>query len=244
KVPGTNFYTDAKKLKMKKMLKGGKATYDRSGKIIKEAQFQSRLAPGTQVRIEPNRRWFENTRVIQQKDLTAFRDAMATQLKDPNTFLLHRNKLPMALLTDPANAPRMHILDTNPFGDTFGPKAQRKRPQLHVESLNELKTESDKKVDDYAFDKDAGALANADHSGMGNGARDFIFGAGQSRRIWGELYKVIDSSDVIIHVLDARDPEGTRCRNVEKYLKKECSHKHLIFLLNKCDLIPTKVLVS
>ena len=41
--------------------------------------------------------------------------------------------------------------------------------------------------------------------------RENIFGAGQSKRIWNELYKVIDSSDVIIQVLDVRDPLGTRC---------------------------------
>lgn len=56
--------------------------------------------------------------------------------------------------------------------------------------------------------------------------------------------KVIDSSDVILHVLDARDPLGTRCRSVEKYLKEEAPHKHLVFVLNKCDLVPTKVAVS
>lgn len=56
--------------------------------------------------------------------------------------------------------------------------------------------------------------------------------------------KVIDSSDVVIHVLDARDPDGTRCRSVEKYIKEEAPHKHLLFVLNKCDLIPTSVAVS
>jgi hypothetical protein len=30
--------------------------------------------------------------------------------------------------------------------------------------------------------------------------RENVFGAGQSKRIWNELYKVIDSSDVIIQV--------------------------------------------
>jgi nuclear GTP-binding protein len=58
------------------------------------------------------------------------------------------------------------------------------------------------------------------------------------------LDQVIDSSDVIIHVLDARDPIGTRCKNVEQYLQKEAKHKHLIFVLNKCDLVPTWVTVS
>ena len=56
--------------------------------------------------------------------------------------------------------------------------------------------------------------------------------------------QVVDSSDVLIHVLDARDPPGTRCPQVEKYLKKEAPHKHLIFVLNKCDLIPTWATVS
>ena len=47
----------------------------------------------------------------------------------------------------------------------------------------------------------------------------------------------------MIHVLDARDPLGTRCRSVEKYIKEEAPHKHLIFVLNKCDLVPTSVAV-
>lgn len=67
---------------------------------------------------------------------------------------------------------------------------------------------------------------------------------GTSRRIFGELYKVIDSSDVIVHVLDARDPLGTRCDSVINYLKKEKAHKQIVFVLNKCDLIPTWATVS
>jgi len=64
---------------------------------------------------------------------------------------------------------------------------------------------------------------------------------GQSQRIKGELYKVIDSSDVLIQVLDARDPAGTRSHHIEKYLRTSCKHKHLINLLNKIDLVPTWV---
>ena len=41
--------------------------------------------------------------------------------------------------------------------------------------------------------------------------REYIFAAGKSKRIWNELYKVIDSSDVILQVLDARDPLGNFC---------------------------------
>ena len=45
--------------------------------------------------------------------------------------------------------------------------------------------------------------------------RDKRMSAGQSRRIWDELHKVIDSSDVLIQVLDARDPMGTRSMALE-----------------------------
>jgi nuclear GTP-binding protein len=51
-------------------------------------------------------------------------------------------------------------------------------------------------------------------------------------------YKVLDSSDVVVQVLDVRDPAGTRSGHVEGYLKKNAKHKHLVFLLNKVDLVP------
>ena len=49
---------------------------------------------------------------------------------------------------------------------------------------------------------------------------------------------------MVIHVLDARDPLGTRCKPVVEYLRKEKAHKHLVYVLNKVDLVPTWVTVS
>jgi len=71
--------------------------------------------------------------------------------------------------------------------------------------------------------------------------KEEIFDKGTSKRIWGELYKVVDSSDVIIQVIDARDPMGTRCQKLERDIKKNHPHKHMILLLNKVDLVPTWV---
>jgi len=60
----------------------------------------------------------------------------------------------------------------------------------------------------------------------------------QAERISGELYKVIESCDVLVQVLDARDPMGTRLKYIEQALKKNSPHKHMILVLNKCDLVP------
>jgi len=75
-------------------------------------------------------------------------------------------------------------------------------------------------------------------------ARDKRHEAGQSKRIWEELYKVLDASDVVCCIIDARDPMGTRCYHVEQYLKNHAQYKHIVLIMNKIDLIPTTVTVS
>ncbi|KEQ87151.1 nuclear/nucleolar GTP-binding protein [Aureobasidium pullulans EXF-150] len=255
KVKGENFYRDAKKVKKLNVLTKGTAQRNAAGDITKAAVFQSRERPSA--RIEPNRKWFTNTRVISQDALSAFRGAVQAQQNDPYSYLLKQNKLPMSLIKDDEtkkNGLKQHqakiAVETAPFSDTFGPKAQRKRPKLAVSSLLDLAGESDKMHETYIDRLEQARLASGQPADDGQeteadgaltAAREAIFSKGQSKRIWNELYKVIDSSDVVIHVLDARDPLGTRCRSVEKYIREEAPHKHLLFVLNKCDLIPTSV---
>lgn len=53
---------------------------------------------------------------------------------------------------------------------------------------------------------------------------------------------MVDSSDVLVQVLDARDPVGTRCAHLEAHLKERTQrHRHMVLLLNKCDLVPAWV---
>lgn len=65
-----------------------------------------------------------------------------------------------------------------------------------------------------------------------------------SRRAFDKIFKsVVASSDVILYVLDARDPEGTRSREVERsVMASALGEKRLILILNKIDLIPPAVL--
>ena len=210
-------------------------------------------------------KWFTNSRVIGQQALDSFRSAVAERASDPYSVLLKTNKLPMSLIRDgegTKNGIKEHqakmTVSASPFSEVFGKKSQRKRVKIGVSTLEDLAEHSVKSHDTYLDRLDQAKLLSGNSEveteaigeaaipddGYVSSAREAIFNKGQSKRIWNELYKVIDSSDVVIHVLDARDPLGTRCRSVEKYIKEEAPHKHLIFVLNKCDLVPTGVAVS
>lgn len=52
---------------------------------------------------------------------------------------------------------------------------------------------------------------------------------------------MVDASDVLCLVLDARDPLGTKPLHVEKNLEKNKRFKHIVYILNKVDLVPTSV---
>lgn len=67
---------------------------------------------------------------------------------------------------------------------------------------------------------------------------------GSSRKAHDKVFKqVVDQADVVLYVLDARDPEGTRSREVERMVMAAASGgKRLILVLNKIDLVPPPVL--
>ena len=184
-------------------------------------------------------------------------------------MLLRRNKLPMQLLNDDANpnlrkvrippAPpmsyslnesiqRSHIVETEPFAETFGPKALRKRPRIDAGTFEELGKSGAAAAEEAAQANATAELAELTApASMEQTHADYIepiYAKGTSRRIYGELYKVIDSSDVLLHILDARDPLGTLCESVLEYMRKEKSHKQVVLVINKCDLVPNWVTVS
>jgi nuclear GTP-binding protein len=58
-----------------------------------------------------------------------------------------------------------------------------------------------------------------------------------------EFKKVVKASDVILEVLDARDPNGTRCPAIEQSILQQDPNKRIVLVLNKIDLVP-KVIIQ
>lgn len=178
--------------------KDSKPQRNAEGKITQAAKYQSRDAPVA--RIEPNRKWFTNTRVISQDSLSQFRDAMEERAKDPYQVLLKSNKLPMQLIKDPStvNGLKVHqakmTVETAPFSGVFGPKAQRKRVKLDVSSMDDLAEGASKSMDTYkerleqakllsgnsGVDEEHSGEARPEESGMIAKAHEPIFDKGQS----------------------------------------------------------------
>ncbi|GLI65220.1 hypothetical protein VaNZ11_008701 [Volvox africanus] len=71
---------------------------------------------------------------------------------------------------------------------------------------------------------------------------EFKSDADNSRKaFYREFRRVVEASDVIIQVLDARDPLACRCPDVERYIRQTNPNKKIILLLNKMDLVPREV---
>ncbi|OAG31256.1 nuclear GTP-binding protein [Nematocida displodere] len=221
---GENFYRTKEKLAYWRMIQGGKPTRNAQGEITKHALFQNPVAePG---RIKNMRSWFSSTRMTDQRELESFREDLASTASNAYKVILDQGKVPMSLIQDEKEKKLKPIIS---FKDIFGKKATRKKVKLTVSTIEELAAKAAKPIN--IEHKEEKALQDN---------KDRVYLKGQSRRIWAELYKVLDSSDVVIHILDARDPLGTECTNIKRYLK-ENPHKHLIYLLNKVDLLPTGV---
>lgn len=56
---------------------------------------------------------------------------------------------------------------------------------------------------------------------------------------WEELDALISEADIVLEVVEARNPLSTRCKAIERRIMNR--NKELVIVLNKCDLVPRNV---
>lgn len=56
--------------------------------------------------------------------------------------------------------------------------------------------------------------------------------------VWRQLWRVLERSDIVVQVIDARDPLTYRSSDLEDYARDISRHKRSMLLLNKSDLLP------
>lgn len=59
--------------------------------------------------------------------------------------------------------------------------------------------------------------------------------------IWRQLWRVVERSDLLVMVVDARNPLFYRCPDLEAYAREVDEHKRTLLLINKADLLPLSV---
>ncbi|NXU95728.1 LSG1 GTPase, partial [Cettia cetti] len=54
---------------------------------------------------------------------------------------------------------------------------------------------------------------------------------------WRQLWRVIERSDIVVQIVDARNPLLFRCQDLESYVKEVSNDKENMILINKADLL-------
>jgi nuclear GTP-binding protein len=113
-------------------------------------------------------------------------------------------------------------------------KAERKRKResemMGAGSVEELQRRAQMKQMEYESKSE---LTAGDEEQSLHTAND-----GSRKAYFREFRKVVDESDVILEVLDARDPMGCRCLEIEKFIMQRDPNKRIVLVMNKIDLVP------
>ena len=59
--------------------------------------------------------------------------------------------------------------------------------------------------------------------------------------MWRQLWRVVEKSDILVQIVDGRDPLFYRCDDFSSYVKEVDSQKMNLLLINKADLISEEV---
>ncbi|XP_075729265.1 nucleostemin 1 [Rhipicephalus microplus] len=115
-------------------------------------------------------------------------------------------------------------------------KEARQEQHSKHRDLGELQADAIKRQAQHA------AVSGMLHDHLVQTGQDHLLKELSNRTGYQELRKVVEGADVVLQVLDARDPLGTRSPQLEQLVQSR--GKRLVLLLNKIDLIPRENLTK
>jgi large subunit GTPase 1 len=115
------------------------------------------------------------------------------------------------------------------FGDTPQPLRLPRRPKWTSEMTGEELQEAENK----AFLDWRRELATQEEAKRTNSVTPFE----KNVDIWRQLWKVLELSDVVVQIVDCRNPLFYRSEDLEKYTAEISSEKRMVLLLNKADYL-------
>ncbi|XP_011174918.1 guanine nucleotide-binding protein-like 3 homolog [Solenopsis invicta] len=142
----------------------------------------------------------------------------------------------------------MEVPNQCPFKEDILKEVEAMRKQQEEEKQKRKEEARERKREQLAKDGLQGLVNRAEnkqlaHKPMEVDSQDQMKNAvtkeeNSLKAYYKEFKKVLDAADVILEVVDARDPLGTRCKEVEEAVRSAQGNKRLVLVLNKADLIP------
>jgi nuclear GTP-binding protein len=111
-------------------------------------------------------------------------------------------------------------------------KEKLEKNQVDYDNLESMKIDADSRAMLYDDDLDSNRQVQDDKQ-LNRENRDL-----SKRAYLKDLKEVIENSDVILEVLDARDPLSCKSLQLEELIRSHKDEKRIILVLNKIDLIP------
>jgi nuclear GTP-binding protein len=93
-------------------------------------------------------------------------------------------------------------------------------------NLSDLAQDAERRAAQFEDEKESDAECEV--SEMTTGVKDSSI-----RAYYREFKKVVDMADVVLEVLDARDPMGCRAKHIEETVIQAGVNKKIILILNK-----------
>ncbi|KAL3994360.1 50S ribosome-binding GTPase family protein [Acanthocheilonema viteae] len=182
-----------------------------------------------------------------KRQACAKRYKIAKKVREHNRKLKKETKKNKAKVWKAKNKP-INVPNKCPFKEEILLQAEKERERIECEKCEKKKAMKQKHPDVTRIGakrkcisgdlatlalKAEGMSQHSENQNMGNLEENR---EKMQKQYANEVRKIVESADVIIEVLDARDPLGSRNRSVEASILN--AGKRLILLLNKIDLVP------